>query len=166
MKTLIVIRHAEAVAKNLETDFERELTDKGRLEAEDTGRKLAEAGYAIDTIMASPAERTTETAQIIQKHVNAKGLEYEEKLYHASCDDLFEFIREGFNRDVILNGNILAIVGHNPAVSQFSSSLGTEISVMLETGAAVVYEFLVDNWHELRVGHGAQKDHFTPKLTE
>ena len=164
MKTLIVIRHAEAVAKNLETDFERELTPKGHQEAEDTGRKLAEAGYVIDAIMASPAERTMETAQIIQKHVNAKNLEFEQKLYHASSDDLVEFVREGFSRDVVLNGNIIAIVGHNPAVSQFASSLGTESSVMLETGSAVVYEFLVNSWHELRVGHGAQKDHFIPKI--
>ena len=66
----LVMRHGEAqsnargvVSSKLETNAEFSLTEKGRVSAEESGKKLT--GERIDLIVTSPFVRTKETAEIV-----------------------------------------------------------------------------------------------------
>lgn len=61
---LFVIRHADA-AHDAPTDYERELTDKGREQSKRLGRFLGALGARPDVILTSPLVRAVETAELL-----------------------------------------------------------------------------------------------------
>jgi len=68
MKSIYFIRHGESVWNTLDKICGRTdspLTEKGRLQAEEAGRKLIESGIKADIILYSPLSRAAETARII-----------------------------------------------------------------------------------------------------
>jgi len=74
-KIFYFVRHGESILnqKGIRQGSEGALSDKGRLQAEQTGQRFK--GRTIDIILVSPYERTKETAAIINKYVN-KNIEY------------------------------------------------------------------------------------------
>ncbi len=63
---VIFIRHASAQdASEVSDDSQRRLTDKGRTEARTTALALSELGASPSVVLASPAVRAVETAEII-----------------------------------------------------------------------------------------------------
>lgn len=116
MRTLILMRHAKAVRPaEAESDKARGLTSRGRRDAAAAGAAMEDAGLKPQTALVSTAERTRETA--------AHGLQnfrletrYEEALYHASPDSLWD----AFSAD---DADSVVIVGHNPGVGELVSML-------------------------------------------
>jgi probable phosphoglycerate mutase len=77
MLTLILTRHGQAAADNvmLGGQLDVPLTDDGRTEAADLGRRLA--GVRVDRIVASPMLRALETAQVVAA---GRPIEVDERL--------------------------------------------------------------------------------------
>jgi len=72
---IYLLRHGDAEPGNGKPDAERELTEKGRRQAEAAGRALAALGVKLDACLTSPKVRARDTAAIACGHL---GLEPEE----------------------------------------------------------------------------------------
>lgn len=142
MKTLIVIRHAKA-EQSFGNDKDRKLTERGHRDAEKMANLLVEKGFKIDKIFSSPSVRTEQTTEYFAMANGLKGddIKYFEKMYLGSVLNIEEsilWLKE--------NINTLAIVGHNPGVSDFVNDLTNSTIEDLPTCGIAVIELEMDNW--------------------
>ena len=117
----IIVRHAHAEWPNHRgTDFERPLTDRGLAEARATARAIAAAGHRPTLLLASPAHRSRQTAEILaeQFQLPAAAVRYVESLYNASA-----FTLETELRKVAAEDDLVVLVAHNPGVSNLARVL-------------------------------------------
>jgi len=117
---LWIIRHADAMPlfRHEETradgDFSRELSMRGRADAERVGSWLRANGHTLDAIVASDARRASDTAAILARALGlaTSAVRTEHRLYNASAAAIVQVVRESGR-----SWRSLAIVGHNPGVS-------------------------------------------------
>ncbi len=85
MKTLYILRHAQKdESKQNEYDYDIELSQKGIEEATSIAQKLKEKDPLPDLIVASPAIRARQTAEIVAKGIRyRKNIMYNEVIYQA-----------------------------------------------------------------------------------
>src|SRR3954471_3352051 len=104
---LWLLRHGEAVPHDSKPDEERELTPRGRRQAELAGRALAALGEEFAACYASPKVRAWETAELACAALNVKPT-----VEHSLAD--------GFNRadaSALLHAppdEKILVVGHDP----------------------------------------------------
>ena len=144
-RTLIVMRHAKTEEqKENQTDFERNLTDRGKNNAALMAERLADKGYHPDTILTSSANRTEQTTEIFiksGKFTGAKKISIKE-LYHATPDKMETAIMS-VSDDV----KTLMIVGHNPGISEFVYDCNSKaITASMPTSAIAIFTFTAANW--------------------
>lgn len=148
MKTLFIIRHAKAEWRSENgSDFSRALCSKGVNEAKFIGYQLLHKNVVIDAIVFSSALRTMQTAQQIAKicGIDECNLYAEPLLYLADADNI-ETIVEQFADD---KKNI-AIVCHNPGITEFAHSLVlNKFSDSMPTCAVVAVKGNTENWSDL-----------------
>ncbi len=118
MKTLILIRHAQAEHSQpgLSDKF-RPLSEKGHEEAEKVSKNLSKIYNEADIIMSSDAVRTQQTAAYFQKYFQLKESDilWNPDIYQASEDDLRYLVQSIENIH-----NTVVLIGHNPTMSRFS----------------------------------------------
>ena len=88
MKRLTLMRHADARWKDPGvSDFERPLNRRGTTAAEAMARRLLELELVPDLLLASPARRTQQTAEIVARELSLppRHVLREEALYLASA---------------------------------------------------------------------------------
>jgi phosphohistidine phosphatase len=127
MKTLIVVRHAEAAPGSVfQKDFDRPLTKEGRAEAARMGNLLREKGCHVDIILASPAARTHETAAIIAEATGCppEKIKLEKGIYNGPPEDLKDAVSHG---EVPEEANTLLLIAHNPGISWFALAAAPEL---------------------------------------
>lgn len=117
---LYVIRHATAHdvgEKGILTDEARTLSAVGEKEADQLGAYLKSKSVRLDVLAHSPLARTTQTAEILAKHLRCE-LRAVEKLStdhdldaHIEALEMFKFM------------NSVAIVGHQPTLSRLILTL-------------------------------------------
>lgn len=114
------MRHAQKNTSSVKTDdFDLELTSKGIEDVHTMSKQLVKLDVKPDLIVASPAQRTAKTAQIVAQHLNySKTIMYNEVLYQAFLNELLETISYTF--DIV---DELFIVGHNPSLATLAYSL-------------------------------------------
>jgi phosphohistidine phosphatase len=135
-----IVRHAIAVQRGTpgyEDDSQRPLTDKGIKKMKKVVKGLRRFGVEFDTILSSPYVRARDTAKIL---VDEFGLE--EQLYFSdhlippgNFEALIDEIREAYDVQNI------ALVGHEPMLSQFISWLATgnkDASLTLKKGGVAL----------------------------
>lgn len=144
MKTLIIIRHSDSNPPvGFESDFARSLSDKGKKNAAIMAEKLFTKISSIDAFIVSAALRTSETAAIFEKKYADAKVVFEHQLYHAS-ESLINNVIEKADDKI----NILALIGHNPGLTDFVNSLtSTKIDHMPPCGVFVV-KIDIDTWKE------------------
>lgn len=116
---LFLLRHAQSAwPKPGERDFERQLDETGRQEAERIGRAAVGMDISPKTLVCSPAERCRQTAAafmaamehaphvILDPDLYSEGPEY----YLSICNGVEE-------------GKSLMIIGHNPMIEETFSRL-------------------------------------------
>jgi len=145
VKRLTLMRHGNAKWKDPEVaDFERPLNRRGVGETEAMARRMAELAFLPTLIIASPATRTKQTADIVARElgVSARQVRTEEALYLARADDIVKVIHATGPRVPHL-----MIVGHNPGISKAGTELGARYEGEdMETGAIVSLTFDVRSW--------------------
>jgi len=153
MKKLLLIRHAKAGSHDM-TDFKRPLTDRGIREAEFMAHQLKKAGLIPQYILTSPALRTQTTANIISKVLNILPNSANKAIYEADTHTLFKIIN-----DLPDEYNFIALIGHNPGMSQMLYELTGELRDMPPAGAALI-DFDFDSWKlvHTHTGHLAWYD--------
>jgi phosphohistidine phosphatase len=121
-RRLTLLRHgkAESIDARAE-DFERALTRRGTIEAEEIGRLIVENGLIPDLILVSPAERAWATAEIVARacELESRQLQCARELYLGTPETIWRVLA---GRNAAL-GHIM-ICGHNPGLSEIASHLG------------------------------------------
>jgi phosphohistidine phosphatase len=106
-----LLRHADAEV-HAATDLERPLSEKGRRQAAEVARFLGDHPAVPDVILASPALRTVQTAEIIGRALNLELIRCPWALPGMQVDEaLSELKAYGRFRRVML-------VGHQPDLGE------------------------------------------------
>jgi phosphohistidine phosphatase len=155
VKTLGLLRHAKSDwGPSDKRDFDRGLNARGRRGAALMGTHVRQEGAAWDRLIASPARRvqlTLESAAI------GPAPEWDERLYLASTDTIYEVLR-GASGDAVL------IAGHNPGLGDMvldlvapsrENALFDQAKVKFPTAAFAMIELAIDDWADLRPECGA-----------
>ncbi len=119
---LYIIRHAIAVQRGdpgYEDDSQRPLTDKGQKKMEKIMKGIHQLGVEFDVILSSPYVRARDTAKIVadEYKMRDKILFTDNLVPPGDFDQLIAEINEKYAVDN------LALIGHEPMLSQFISFL-------------------------------------------
>ena len=112
-RVLVVMRHAKT-EEAVNGDRLRELTARGRSDAEAAGRWLAEQDLQIELVLTSPARRALATAELVVAQLaDEPELRVVEELYGASAEEVLRLVAavEEDKRSVL-------VVGHNPTMEE------------------------------------------------
>lgn len=120
MKRVTLLRHGHAAPQAEGGDFFRPLDEFGRAEAARSAAAIAAACGAPDSMLASAAVRTRQTAMIVREHwgaipESALPLVFERNLYHAEWTSLLQSLQ-----DTAPSVSHLLLVGHNPGISDLA----------------------------------------------
>lgn len=121
-RRLTLLRHGKAQSiDSCAEDFERALTRRGCIEAQEMAARIVYRDLVPDLILVSPAERAWATAEIIAAacDLDARQVQCARELYLATPETTWRLLAR---RDPSL-GHIM-ICGHNPGLSQVASRLG------------------------------------------
>jgi phosphohistidine phosphatase len=119
---LTLLRHGQAQPiDSCPEDFERALTRRGALEAQEMASRLVRRGLIPDLILVSPAERTWATATIVANtcELDSKQVQCARELYLATPDTAWRLLTR---RDWTMSH--VLVCGHNPGLSLVASRLG------------------------------------------
>jgi phosphohistidine phosphatase len=151
---LTLIRHGNAEWKDPSIpDFDRPLNKRGVGEAEGIGKVLMEAKLVPELLLASAAKRTQQTGEIVGRALGlaTRRVKLVEQLYLARAEVILS-IAHGTGPKV----SHLAIVGHNPGISELARSLapGEAPVSELSTGCACTLTFTTKWWATLEAPAG------------
>jgi phosphohistidine phosphatase len=150
-RRLWLIRHADtAHLIRAGHDVDRPLTARGEHDAGIMARTLASAPLQPDWIVSSNARRALATAHILRSQLVGDvsvPLVQDARLYEAAAHDVLEVIRE-----TPLDRRALAVVGHNPAVSEVANALSSSRPVASLLPCSVVEFEVSDAWSHLGAG--------------
>jgi phosphohistidine phosphatase len=146
MKTLILMRHAEAASQTQgQSDFGRSLTEAGRIMATKTGELLGGAVDSVDQILASGAVRTTETAQLIHDSFPKAEIAFRTELYQAHAHEYLSLLRATGSEDDATR----ILIAHNPTIAHLMCSFAG-LSLSVPPSTAAVIELQISDWSALR----------------
>ena len=121
-RRLTLLRHGKAEAVDAyPEDYERPLTHRGCIEAQEMASRLVKRDLIPDIILVSPAERAWATAEIIAAtcELDSKQIQCARELYLATPERTWQLLA---HRAASLTH--IMICGHNPGLSQIASRLG------------------------------------------
>jgi len=148
-RRLTLLRHGQAQTIDACTeDFERALTRRGTIEAQEMASRLVHRNLVPDLILVSPAERAWSTAEILASacELDSKHLQCARELYLATPEATWRLLAR---RDSALRH--ILICGHNPGLSQLASRLGPQPERRnLATGGLVTAVWQNAQWDTLQ----------------
>ena len=162
MKRLVIIRHAKTIPSGYDQDFERTLTERGAVDAENMGMKLRSIHIKPDLVIASPAVRTTQTAHILcnQLEYDKSMIWFEKKLYSGRTAE--NFVR--MLQELEPEKETVMVIGHNPTVYYYISYLLDEFYDDVPTCSTVGITFDTDRWEDIEPGSGKLAFRFIPDM--
>lgn len=163
MKYLYLIRHAKSSHKEPGIiDFQRKLTEKGNADALKMGEALRNRECRIDVFLCSPAKRAKQTCQLLAEglHVSRDLIQYEEVLYLASAETLEKTICQYDG-----SATALALVGHNPGITDFAHSLCENVHIdNMPTGSVFAIRANIRDWNQFSLAQKEFLFFLQPKL--
>jgi phosphohistidine phosphatase len=147
MKILTLVRHAKSSWKHPElADHERPLNKRGKRDAPEMGRRLAEEGCRPDLIVTSPAVRAKVTAEAIAEAVGygVRDIVEDERIYEANEGKLLEVIQELDDAH-----DHVMLFGHNPGFTNLVNRLADEAVDNVPTCGVVRFQHAGGLWSEI-----------------
>jgi phosphohistidine phosphatase len=148
-RLLTLIRHAKSSWSDPDlADVDRPLNPRGKRDAPRMGRRLEEAGVRPDVVLSSPAKRARRTAKAVMRELSRKpAFAVEPSLYMADPDEMLDLVRR-------LGDSVehVALVGHNPGMTELVQLLGAASIDNVPTAGVVRFEFDTDSWSEIGPG--------------
>ena len=169
MKTILILRHGKSDWGDPSLDdFDRPLAKRGRKDAPLMGEVLAQFDHVPDQILASPAERAKQTAELAAEACGyKKSIQWEAGFYGGGSEDLIGALRrlpERVERPML--------VGHNPTLEETVADLldasdsgwSNGLAIRLPTAGLVCLEVDLLDWIELEPGEATLRWFLIPKL--
>lgn len=142
MKTLILIRHAEAVSPSGGmSDFDRPLSTKGQNQAREMRGHLP--AHIPFYLLSSASIRTTETTKILSESRH-DHVHFMMDLYNASAPEILNIIAQQRKEDHVI------VVAHNPGISQLYFEL-TGQWIAFEPCSMGIITTELENWSDLLI---------------
>lgn len=149
MKVLYICRHAKSSWENSSlSDFERPLNERGLDSAPKMADFIASQPHKPTILIASTANRALHTAKIYAEKLNIP-IQEEQDLYHIDYMELFHFVCA-----LPKKLDSVAIVGHNPGLTNIVNYLSNADIYNVSTAGIVAIAFDVDDWSEISGGTG------------
>ena len=161
MKRLVVIRHAKSSWKDPGLrDFDRPLNKRGKTDAPEMGRRLAQRSLVPDCLLSSPARRAIRTAEIIAGAVGfpADRITRMDRLYGAGFADLL-----GILQGLDDTEQTAFVVGHNPGLTDLINSICSPFLDNLPTCGLFCVDFEISSWEEIGRRRGTRVFMDSPK---
>ncbi|MBN1338767.1 MAG: histidine phosphatase family protein [Bacteroidales bacterium] len=162
MKTLYIVRHAKSSWNHPELqDEERPLMEKGKKRTRFIIDYLLQNGTSVDLIISSHAVRARETAKIIAHSLNYRedNIQISRNVYHGDEDSFYNLLY-----DLSENIGSVMVVGHNPAMTNFSNRFLRRKIDWLPTSAIVRVDFDTNAWTDIHKAGQKVVFYVTPKL--
>lgn len=149
MKRILLLRHAQAVARNAPSDFDRVLAPEGRAEMARIAAVLAEPELRPDVALVSPSARTRETWTLAGlDDVPAQDVK---AIYDASLETLLDVLQ-----GAPAEAGTAMLVGHNPGIEELALALlaapDPGLARGMPTAALAVLESPAETWPDLALG--------------
>ena len=147
MKKLLIMRHAKAnLGDGFEKDFDRTLSERGKKDAPEMGKRLKKNGVKPDLIISSPAARALKTAKEVAKEIDfpEKDIETDPEIYQADISDLIKVIRNLDDK----NSKVM-LFGHNPALTGLVGYLTNQFIDNIPTSGVVQINFDFPTWKQV-----------------
>ena len=147
MKKLLIMRHAKAnLGDAFESDFDRTLSDRGKKDAPEMGKRLKKNGVKPDLIISSPAARALKTAKEVAKEIDypEKNIVTESEIYQADIIDLIKVIRNLDDKN-----NKVMLFGHNPGLTGLVGYLTNQFIDNIPTSGVVQINFDFQTWKQV-----------------
>lgn len=144
MLNLTLIRHAKSSWTDATLkDFQRPLNKRGRHNAPLMGSIIQRSGLSFDRIVSSPADRAITTARLIAAELGypEQQIQALDELYDASAGQLLRCVQSLDD-----SWRSVALVAHNPGLTQLCDDLSGAGIDNLPTCAVAVIEFDLDSW--------------------
>jgi len=144
MKQLILIRHAKSGWDDLSArDCDRDLNDRGRMDAPVMAARLLSKGVIPDAMLVSSARRARVTAGLIISKLDfpPDELQLKDELYLASAAEMLRLIRQ--TPDHVQN---LALVGHNPGITELTNRLARTYIHNIPTCGIALMQLPIEQW--------------------
>lgn len=160
MKKLYIIRHAKSSWKEGEADFDRGLKRKGKITARYMGAKLVSRGANVEQLISSSAKRTRKTTGLLNESLNLSEsqITFNPDLYLAASVTIINYLH---TLDDSINE--VALVGHNPGVTDALNKLAGEHFENMPTSSMGCVIFSVNSWSEIN-GNGKLGFFIFPKM--
>ena len=169
MKIIFLLRHASAnqLQENLE-DHEKVLNNEGKKQSELIAKWLKENNFSIDCIRSSTAKRAMETSKIVFDYLKIP-IACEKALYLCSSTEIIDLLK---NLDDQMNS--IAVVGHEPSISEtlkllvgdVRPDLETKIKEAYPTGGLSIINLNIEKWVELKEKEGTLDAFLEPEDLE
>ncbi len=121
-RTLVLVRHAKTEQIPLGgrlSDHDRELTERGRADAQAVGKWLRDSGIVADLVVCSTSVRTRQTwERAVRGGAQAEFVEYRRAVYQGGTPGVLETVREEGG-----DMRTLVVVGHSPTVPDLAGGL-------------------------------------------
>ena len=149
MKKLTIIRHAKSDwGSGIANDFDRPLNRRGNKAAPLMAGRILERGSAPDLLVSSPAQRAVETVELLAQGLKLpqEQIVFHRDIYEASLATLIEVVR------YLPEPGHVALIGHNPGLSELGRWLCTKAPEWLPTCAVLELELAIDDWSAVSPG--------------
>ncbi len=171
MKTILILRHGKSDWGDPGLDdFDRPLAKRGRKDAPRMGEVLAQLDHVPDKILASPAKRAKQTAELVAEACGyRKSIQWEAGFYGGGSEDLIGALRSLPN-----TVERAMLIGHNPTLEETVADLldasdsgwSNGVSIRLPTAALVCLEADIFDWAELEPGDATLRWFLIPRLVK
>src|SRR5690606_8096098 len=135
------------------SDFQRQLTIKGRENLIRMGKTLDQKLKSVDLMYCSSAERTVETADLVGKHMTIKESIFTRDIYKGDMGDMVALLEK-----TSASVDSCLFVGHNPTISLLLSHISSENYLGLQPGMMAVIELEITDWKMIGFGTGILKE--------
>lgn len=164
MKTLLVIRHAKSSWKDPAlTDLQRPLKKRGSHNAVEMAERLGQRQVTVEQVFCSPANRALQTVEHMAPILGIPGgqVEIASDLYTFDYAELMRYLRmlPDSYTDV-------ALVGHNPAITDLVNFLTLEAIRNIPTCGVALLEMDIAEWRDLKAGVARLVHYDFPKNEE
>lgn len=159
MKTLVLMRHTEALPDRGEGDANRVLTERGIWGAQQIGEYMKRLGVRPGKVYTSSSRRTRQTLDVLKKNLDYEPeVRIDEQLYLCPMGDLYCYIKDmdnAFDNSMILS--------HNPGIESLSNWISESNNRFVPGGISVI-QFPINTWPEIDFRRGVLKYFTAPGL--
>ncbi len=143
MEKLTLIRHAKSDwSSAAASDFDRPLNSRGNKAAPVMAARIRGRDQIPDLLVSSPAQRAVETVELLAHELDLPQDQIicQRGIYEASLETLIEIVRH------LPEAEHVALVGHNPGLTQLGQWLCPQAPEWLPTCAVLELELAVGDW--------------------